>query len=383
MDTPQQSDAGSGRPSPASSPAASPPDERAPLTFTFFTKDSGTVTYSEKTADATLDLLRADILEGLYPRQAKITITTRTPDGKATTIEGTLLKCALNYPKLADLYMPVRRRANRGLALGILLGLFVFLVVLGFTLFMQSDNSKDDTWGEMILAFPGVLILPFLSVPAQENQLMTRGMQVACAVGLVFVYTLLFINMAIENGGSGESNLLCLALLALPACGGILCLFPRDKLNPLMLFVLRAIRFACGAALFLIPFPWARSPWPLGRSSELHGEAAFFLARPEWPSVPPWARRAAPPCRARPMRLRSTRHSASCCRCWPVRLCTWEACCWPAISSRPTPATFDSESAAESAPSSIRSCGRATGSKIIFSLLFVISFGIYTRGNYG
>lgn len=264
MDTPQQSTGGAERPSSPPSQAAGHPIENAPLTITFFTKDGRTLRYAEATAAATLALLRADILEGWLPYHAKAKFETRVADGNPKTIQGTLLKCALKFPELADLYMPVRRRAMLGLGRGFLVGAFPYLLVLGYVVFMRSGNAKDDVWGEMIIALPGILIILLLSIPVLNTGLLRRRAQIGWGVVLMAIYVVSLALVLWASSIQREDSLLFLAMLTLPICGAVLYLIPERKLRPPATQILAAIQLACAAALVFIVFS-------LGQQSALFG----------------------------------------------------------------------------------------------------------------
>ena len=110
----------------------------APLIFALFLKEGvPPVPYCEETADETLDLVRADILSGKLPFGTKTLVGTRLA-GQESTKEGTLLKCSLKYPKLANLYMPVRRRSINGMLIGAIAGPSLYLLAYGFKLLAEN-----------------------------------------------------------------------------------------------------------------------------------------------------------------------------------------------------------------------------------------------------
>jgi len=256
MDTPQES-AGETTPQSLSpSESAHHENENAPLAITCFTKDDSTVRYAETTSDATLDLVRKAILEDVLPRSAKTSFITTTANGKSSTIEGTLLKCAMKYPKLADLYLPVRRRAKLGLGYGILLGVFFCLLGLGLVVYMNSGNAKDDEWGEMILGLPGIVVVALLSLPVLRADLLTRGAQVAWSVALLAIYGLLLADVLYM----GDHVFFSLAMLGLPICGGILYLIPERKMKPPLTQILAAIQLACAVGVMYIVFGLTQKP---------------------------------------------------------------------------------------------------------------------------
>jgi hypothetical protein len=155
---PSQELAGETAPAPSTAPPAGErQSESAPLTITI-TKDYRTIQYCEGTADATLNALRTDILQGTLLRDAETSIKTKTRRGKFTTIDGTLLKCALRYPQLVNLYMPVRQHARVGMLYGIGAGVLLQLALLGLSVF-----QANQTLGALILlAIVCFAVGPFL-----------------------------------------------------------------------------------------------------------------------------------------------------------------------------------------------------------------------------
>jgi hypothetical protein len=102
-----------------------------PLTITL-TTDLGTRRYAEHTSEGTVSALRADILQGTISKEAKIKFETKTGNANPKVTEGTLIECSSRYAQLADLYMPVRRYARSGIGYGIIAGIGLNLVLLGF-----------------------------------------------------------------------------------------------------------------------------------------------------------------------------------------------------------------------------------------------------------
>jgi hypothetical protein len=119
-----------------------------PLTITL-TTDSATRRYAEHTAEATVSALRADILQGTISKEAKIKFETKTGNAKPKIAEGTLIECSSRYAQLADLYMPVRRYARAGIGYGIIAGIGLNLVLLGFLVV-----RVNQTLGLAIIAVP-------------------------------------------------------------------------------------------------------------------------------------------------------------------------------------------------------------------------------------
>jgi hypothetical protein len=114
--------------------------ENMPLTFTLLNRQGESVFYAEETVNKTLDALRADILNNLLPYSSHTSVRSKSTNGKFITKEGTLLKCALKYGKLADLYMPVRRRSLNGTWIGIVAGVLIYLLGFGFILVQVNPN---------------------------------------------------------------------------------------------------------------------------------------------------------------------------------------------------------------------------------------------------
>jgi len=100
-----------------------PSGKSGPLKVTILIA-SGAVQYWEPTTAATLAALAKDILDGRLPYDASTSFETN-PNGNSSYREGTLLKCALKYPEVANLYAPVRYHAGVWMRYGILAGAFL------------------------------------------------------------------------------------------------------------------------------------------------------------------------------------------------------------------------------------------------------------------
>jgi len=142
----------------------------APLLTITVTTNSDTRRYGPQAEDAaqdttiahTLSALRHDIMQGDIPREAKAKFETKKGNANPQIVEGTLFKCASQYPVLADLYTPVHRHARSGMGYGILIG-----ILLNILLLVILVCQTDDTAGMMILALLVGPVLLWLNISSK------------------------------------------------------------------------------------------------------------------------------------------------------------------------------------------------------------------------
>ncbi len=246
---------------PQAAPAAvteggKPQNQGATLTITI-TTDSGTRQYSEPTVEATARALRADILQGTIPRDAKAVFETKVGKGKPRIVTGTSMKCAARSPQLGDLYVPVRRHARAGMGYGILVGVLLYITILGFVVY-----QTNDLLGEIIMALPvcfaaGGLLSAFkINLPIIQTPLMIAAVIIPGYLGLEGVFPML---VGAAAGGA--------LLFSMPgmAIGAIVGTVRRSKLPRAYdaphenAFLRIAIPLVIGTALWVAYLLWARS----------------------------------------------------------------------------------------------------------------------------
>jgi len=114
--------------------------------------------------DRTFAKLRADILLGILPRDANVTIETTIRPAKPQLRSVTLIKFASKFQTLASLYTPVRCHARSGLAYGIVLGAILHLLYVGIVV-----TQVNETYGPMILALPFCLAVMFAAMKLKST----------------------------------------------------------------------------------------------------------------------------------------------------------------------------------------------------------------------
>jgi hypothetical protein len=135
--------------------------------------------YSQQTAMQTLSELRADILQGKIPKEAKAVFETKAGNNKPRTLEGTLIKCAFRYPVLANLYTPVRRYARSGMKYGILAGIIIQIAMLGFVVY-----QTNQTFGLIIIAYPICLAIAMVGV---GSNIKIPVIPTLCMLAVIFI----------------------------------------------------------------------------------------------------------------------------------------------------------------------------------------------------
>jgi hypothetical protein len=230
---------------------------QAPLNIEI-TTDSGRVDYCEETASATLNALRKDILEGKLHRDAATVIDTRSGGKLQSSKEGTLLKCTLAYPELANLYAPVRHHAAVGMRYGILAGILLHLASLAFVLVRRGSE-----FGGMLIAIPSFYAAALFLVTRKASILRVLG-------GILMLPPLLLIFSLSSNAGMlgaligavvAGGLLYCMPGMAIGAVVGVIRRrgLPRASDAPQESVTLRvAIPLLIGAALWTAYLLWAR-----------------------------------------------------------------------------------------------------------------------------
>ncbi len=123
----------------------------------------------------TIAALRDDILSESIPKETKAIFETNTVGTpKPRVREGTLVECASRYPALSEIYTPVRRYARSGMGYGILFGVILNLVLLGFLVVRRNEA------GVAILALPVCYILMWLSI--SNRVAIPSGLQNICGL---------------------------------------------------------------------------------------------------------------------------------------------------------------------------------------------------------
>jgi hypothetical protein len=166
---------------------------RVPLTITV-TTSSGIYRYGEEVAGTepymvdsaiakTRAALRADILQGVLPRESKMRLQ-RGKDAKPYIFEGSLYECARQYPDLLELYNPIRRNAISGMKYGILFGIAVHLLLLGYTMLNTDLFGRDPTFGLAVIFIPICGFIAYLHI---KHKLKIPIVGVASMLGGLFL----------------------------------------------------------------------------------------------------------------------------------------------------------------------------------------------------
>ena len=108
--------------------------------------------------------LRADILKGILPRDSKVRFERGWKRKTPHLVEGPLYTCARRYPDLLELYKPVRRYTMSGMKYGILVGIALHLVLLGYLVTNTRLFGGKPASGLAIFAIPVCAIITWLSI---------------------------------------------------------------------------------------------------------------------------------------------------------------------------------------------------------------------------
>jgi hypothetical protein len=235
-----------------------PLNQAAPLVITLIS-DSGTRRYAQPTPDATLSALRADILQGAIPREAKTTIKGKKQDGTFYTWDGPLLKLALQYSQLATIYFPVRQHSFAGMGYGTLSGVFIWIGLFGFHLY-----QVNQMFGAMMMALPVCWVVQIFLTKRYELQVYVNP---GALVSLLLLFALI---------GKGFFWILLIAALE----GGVLFIMPGMAVGAAVGVIRRshlelakdapkenvalriAIPLIIGTAIWIALFVWVQSSLP-------------------------------------------------------------------------------------------------------------------------
>jgi hypothetical protein len=111
----------------------------------------------------TRSALRADILRGVLPRESKTRLVSGS-EAKPRVFEGSLYECARKYPDLLELYDPMRRHAQSGLRYGVLFGMALHLLCLGYVMSRTDLFGGDPNLGLAVIALPICWLIAYLDI---------------------------------------------------------------------------------------------------------------------------------------------------------------------------------------------------------------------------
>lgn len=164
----------------SASAASEQEDEKGPISITV-TTNSAIIRFCEETKEATLNALRAEILQGTLCRDTKTSIKFKRGDGKWATWNGTLIQCAWRYrSQLANLYMPVRCHAVAGLGYGVLVGVCILIENLGINVFQVNQQ-----YGMAIMALPVCWLLFWLLSEGKLRGQYANQLRAACCLAIL------------------------------------------------------------------------------------------------------------------------------------------------------------------------------------------------------